>query len=181
MRDRPVAPATESSSFAYYSLKFAQAGTYSLYYRWRADKAFTDKDPNSANSFRVPVDFGDLANDTNSTNFATASVNNAFAVPAANSYNVWGDSQTYTVTLDEVNAGVPLVFKIGTREAGMFLDRIVLSSIPSQLRTCISPRQPKPPERTTRSPSAASPMSPGTLSRPIRPPISPPGSSPPVG
>src|ERR1051326_1144147 len=27
-----------SSSFAYYSLNFAQAGTYSTYYRWRADK-----------------------------------------------------------------------------------------------------------------------------------------------
>ena len=43
---------TSSSSFAYYALKFSVAGTYSLYYRWRADKAYTDLDPNSANSFR---------------------------------------------------------------------------------------------------------------------------------
>src|SRR5215468_1236715 len=56
------------SSFAYYSLSFAQPGTYSVYYRWRADKAYTDVDPNSANSFRLPVDFGDLANDTTSSN-----------------------------------------------------------------------------------------------------------------
>jgi hypothetical protein len=117
-----------SSSFAYYSLSFSQTGTYSIYYRWRADKAYTDVDPNSANSFRLPLDFGDLTNDTTSANFVTASVNNAVAVPAANSYNVFKDNQTYTVTQDELSAGTPLTLKIGTREAGMFLDRFVLST-----------------------------------------------------
>src|SRR6266850_8010202 len=63
-----------SSSFVLYSLKFSQAGTYSIYYRWRADKGHTDSDPTSANSFRVPIDFGDLPNDPASANFATASV-----------------------------------------------------------------------------------------------------------
>lgn len=116
------------SSFAYYTLKFAQPGVYSLYYRWRADKLFSDRDPHAANSFRVPVDFGDLVADPTSTNFVTASVNNQVDVPAANSYNVFEDAQTYTVTTDEVNAGAPLIFKIGTREAGMFLDRFVLST-----------------------------------------------------
>jgi hypothetical protein len=117
-----------SSSFAYYALKFSTAGTYSFYYRWRADKAYTDLDPNSANSFRVPVDFGDLENDPTSTNFLTAAVNNKVPVPAANSYNVYEDTQTYEVSQDQVDAGVPLIFKIGTREAGMFLDRFVLST-----------------------------------------------------
>ena len=117
-----------SSSFAYYSLSFTQPGTYTLYYRWRADPAYTVVDPNSANSFRVPVDFGDLPNDSTSTNFATASVNNAVAVPAANSYNVFKDGHTFTVTQAELDAGAPLIFKIGTREAGMFIDRFVLST-----------------------------------------------------
>jgi hypothetical protein len=117
-----------ASSFALYSLNFTQTGTYSLYYRWRADKAYTDIDPNSANSFRVPVDFGDLTNDPTSANFLTASVNNAIPVPAANSYNVFKDTSTYTVTQAELDAGTPLTFKIGTREAGMFLDRFVFST-----------------------------------------------------
>jgi len=116
------------ASFAYYSLKFSTPGTYSLYYRWRADKTFTDRDPNSANSFRLPVDFGDLIADPTSTNFVTASVNNQVQVPAANSYNVFKDNQTYTATADEIAAGTPLVFKIGTREAGMFIDRFVFST-----------------------------------------------------
>lgn len=116
------------SSFAYYTLKFSSPGTYSIYYRWRADKTFTDRDPNSANSFRLPVDFGDLDADPASTNFVTASVNNQVAVPAANSYNVFKDNQTYTVTAAEISAGTPLIFKIGTREAGMFIDRFVFST-----------------------------------------------------
>ncbi len=117
-----------ASSFALYSLKFTQAGTYTIYYRWRADVAYTTQDPNSANSFRLPIDFGDLPNDATSTNFVTASVNNAVAVPAANAYNVFVDSATLTVTPGELAAGSPLVFKIGTREAGMFLDRFALST-----------------------------------------------------
>lgn len=115
------------ASFATYSLKFTQPGTYSIYYRWRADKTFTDRDPNSANSFRLPVDFGDLPGDTTSSNYVTASVNNQVAVPAANLYNVFEDSKTYTVSPAQASAGIPLVFKIGTREAGMFIDRFVFS------------------------------------------------------
>src|SRR5207245_2954056 len=33
---------TTSSSSVLYSIKFSQAGTYSIYYRWRADKGHTD-------------------------------------------------------------------------------------------------------------------------------------------
>src|SRR5512133_536531 len=34
------------SSFASYGIRFRTAGTYTLFFRWRADKAFTDLDPN---------------------------------------------------------------------------------------------------------------------------------------
>ena len=49
-------------------------------------------------------------------------------IPAANSYNVFKDVTTYTVTQAELSAGDPLIFKIGTREAGMFIDRLVFST-----------------------------------------------------
>ena len=117
-----------SSSFALYSLLFSHPGTYSLYYRWRADKNNTDIDPNSANSFRLPVDWGDLENDATSTNFSTASVNNQVPVPAANSYNVFKDSHTYTVSQAQIDAGAALIFKMGTREAGMWIDRMIFST-----------------------------------------------------
>ena len=116
------------SSFALYSLRFSQPGTYSLYYRWRADKSYTDADPTSANSFRLPVDWGELENDSTSTNFVTASVNNVVPVPAANSFNVFKDSRTYAVSQEQVDAGTPLIFKIGTREAGMWIDRMIFST-----------------------------------------------------
>lgn len=110
-------------SYAVYAIKFATAGDYSVYYRWRADKGHTDLDPNSANSFWMPNTLGDV----DSAAFAGASVNNAVQVPAANSYNVFKDSKVFTVTQEQVDAGVPLIFKIGTREAGLFMDRFLFS------------------------------------------------------
>jgi hypothetical protein len=110
-------------SYAVYAIKFATAGDYSVYYRWRADKGHTDLDPNSANSFWMPNTLGDV----DSAAFVGASVNNAVQVPAANSYNVFKDSAVFTVTQEQVEAGVPLIFKIGTREAGLFMDRFLFS------------------------------------------------------
>ena len=50
--------------------------------------------------------------------------------PAVNSYAVSSESLTYTVTQEQVDAGQPLVLKFGTREAGLFIDRVVLSLNP---------------------------------------------------
>ena len=116
-----------SSSFAYYSLKFSAPGTYRLYVRWRADKARSDQDQNGGNSYRRPLDFGDLANDDTSSQFPVSSANNSRVPPDANKYAMIKEGATYTVTQDQVDAGLPLMFKIGTREWGMFLDRFVLS------------------------------------------------------
>ncbi|HTI70557.1 MAG TPA: Ig-like domain-containing protein, partial [Candidatus Limnocylindria bacterium] len=113
-------------SFVVYQIKFATPGTYTVYYRWRADKNRTDQDVNGGNSFRLPNDFGDLSADT--ANYVTASVNNQIQVPAANSYNVFKDAKQYTVTQEQVNAGTPLILKVGTREQGMLIDRLVLST-----------------------------------------------------
>ncbi len=119
-----------SSGFATYTLKFQTPGSYRLYVRWRADVARSTQDQNGANSYRVPVDFGDLPTDAASLNFVSSSANNSRVPPAANNYD-WireaADTSLYIVTQAQVDAGQPLLFKIGTREWGMFLDRFVLS------------------------------------------------------
>jgi len=116
-----------SSSFAFYTIKFRTAGTYSLYIRWRGDKARTDQDANTANSYRRPIDFGDLENDPTSSNFTASSANNSRQPPDANNYAMIIEGATYMVTQEQVDAGQPLILKVGTREAGMFLDRFVFS------------------------------------------------------
>ena len=116
-----------SSSFAYYALKFSAPGTYSLYVRWRADKARTDQDGNGGNSYRRPSDFGDLPNDATSSLFPTSSANNTRVPPDANKYAMIKEGATYAVTQEQIDTGEPLIFKIGTREWGMFLDRFVFS------------------------------------------------------
>ena len=41
------------------------------------------------------------------------------------------DTSTYTVTQADVDAGIPLILSLGTREAGFMLDRIVFSTDPA--------------------------------------------------
>jgi hypothetical protein len=116
------------SSFASFAIRFRSAGTYTLYFRWRADKAFTDLDANAGNSYFRPNDFGDLGPDV--SNYATSSINNSRTPPAVNSYAVSAEALTYTVTQEQVDAGQPLILKFGTREAGLFIDRVILSLNP---------------------------------------------------
>src|SRR5262245_22412783 len=49
---------TSPHSFVQYQLKFASAGTYYLYYRWKADAARTVADQFTANSCWIPNTFG---------------------------------------------------------------------------------------------------------------------------
>src|SRR5678809_1664392 len=62
------------------------------------------------------------------SNYATSSINNSRVPPAVNSYAMSAEGQTFTVTQEQVDAGQPLVLEFGTREAGLYIDRIVLSS-----------------------------------------------------
>src|SRR5678809_1664400 len=62
------------------------------------------------------------------SNYATSSINNSRVPPAVNSYAMSAEGQTFTVTQEQVDAGQPLVLKFGTREAGLYIARIVLSS-----------------------------------------------------
>ena len=118
---------TAPASFAFYSLRFRAPGDYTLHFTWRADKAFTDLDANSGNSYYRPNSLGDLGPGVE--NYATSAANNSRQPPAVNNYAMTVETAVYTVTQEEVDAGVPLILKLGTREAGMFIDRIILSQV----------------------------------------------------
>jgi hypothetical protein len=115
----PLVP--PGASRASYSILFSTPGTYYLYHRWRADEAFM-VDPLSANSFYLATSFGeDVAPEP------VAAVNNTREGDGSIFYEMFAETQTLTVTQEQVDTGVPLIWNIGTREAGMFIDRMVLS------------------------------------------------------
>jgi len=116
-------------SFAQYSVRFATAGTYYLYYRWRADPARTAGDAFTANSFQVANTFGAFSTPGDLTPFHVAASNGGSA-PTDNVFD-WSreaDTAIYTVTPTDVSSATPLIFTIGTREAGMTIDRFVFST-----------------------------------------------------
>ncbi|HYV38144.1 MAG TPA: hypothetical protein VE988_20835, partial [Gemmataceae bacterium] len=128
--DNALAP----HSFALYQIKFSKAGTYNLYYRFRADPARTVADQFTANSCLIPNALGTFttAGPAGLADFHTAASNGGQA-PANNVFD-WqreADSATYVVSDADVAAGVPLVLSIGTREAGFMVDRWVLSPDPA--------------------------------------------------
>ena len=133
-----IAGTTDNSlaphSFALYQIKFATAGTYNLYYRFKADAARTVADQFTANSCLIPNVLGTFttAGSTGLPDFHTAASNGGQA-PANNVFD-WqreADTAAFTVTAADVAAGVPLVLTIGTREAGFTVDRWILSPDPA--------------------------------------------------
>src|SRR6185369_1119205 len=133
-----IAGTTDNSlaphSFALYQIQFSKAGTYNLYYRFRADPARTVADQFTANSCLIPNALGTFTTTGSAglADFHTAASNGGQA-PANNVFD-WqreADAATYTVSDAEVAAGVPLVLTIGTREAGFMVDRWVLSPDPA--------------------------------------------------
>jgi hypothetical protein len=84
------APNSPGTSFATYAVKFQTAGTYTLYLRWRADAVRSAQDQNGANSYYLPIDFGDLET-TDGADFGTSSANNSRLPPAANNYDWIGE------------------------------------------------------------------------------------------
>ncbi|MGZ8939303.1 MAG: Ig-like domain-containing protein, partial [Limisphaerales bacterium] len=125
--DNALAP----HSFVQYQIKFTQPGTYHLYYRYKADPARTVADQFTANSTLIPNTFGNFRTSGPSglADFHTSASNGSQA-PANNVYD-WqreaDGSTTFVVSAEDVAAGVPLIFSVGTREAGFMLDRWVFS------------------------------------------------------
>jgi hypothetical protein len=126
--DNALAP----HSFVQYHIKFATAGTYNLYYRWKADAARTVADQFTANSTLIPNTLGafSTAGAAGAADFHTGASNGTQA-PANNVFDWTREADgttTYTVTEEQVAAGVPLVLSVGTREAGFAVDRWVLTT-----------------------------------------------------
>ena len=115
------------NSFVTYNLNFTQAGTYTLYYRWRADPAVVaaNSDNSQANSAFLPNSFGTFTTAGDSSQFHTAGANGV-AAPASTSYQWRSEGATYTV-----NAPGTQVFTLAEREWGFLLDRMVFSTAAS--------------------------------------------------
>jgi hypothetical protein len=116
------------TSFASYSIRFSSAGTYRIYLRWRASEDYTKNDPNAGNSYHVPTLLNSSTELVNpNPDYVSSSINNSRVPPAVNTYGFSLESSSFEVTQEQIDAGQPLDFTIGTREAGLFIDRFVLS------------------------------------------------------
>ncbi|MDX1952913.1 MAG: hypothetical protein SFY81_12090 [Verrucomicrobiota bacterium] len=121
----------QPTGFARYQIIFNSAGTYHMYFRWRADSGRTGSDVNTANSFFYPLTFGSLS----AVAEFTRSRANDVGAPQSNAYQ-WakeslplaeGGFSGTQIVVEESQVGVPVTFTLGTREAGFILDRVVLS------------------------------------------------------
>lgn len=122
--------ASSPQSFAQFQINFKTAGTYYLYYRWRADAARTAAEgTGSANSSWVGNRFGAF-----STPGASAQVDyvrtdsNNYSSPADNSFNWLREVATLTYPVGAAEIASVQTLTLGTRECGMIFDRIVLST-----------------------------------------------------
>lgn len=120
-------------SFAHFRLKFANPGTYYIYYRWQAEPARTANDVFTGNSIWIANRFGAFSTKglDAQVDYIRSDSNNLNAPD--NSVYTWRrdvDTLVYTVTEADI-AGGPVVLTMGTREAGFTLDRIILSTEPA--------------------------------------------------
>ena len=107
-------------------MTFKAAGNYYIYYRWKDDPSLAGGDPNAANSFWIGNQFGA---------FSTPGVQGDYVRTDSNNYNTLtlhvaaGTHPQFTVTTTEIDTPPTLTF--GTREPGMTVDRVVLSTVPA--------------------------------------------------
>jgi len=101
------------SSIASWKLIFNTPGSYNLYVRYWCNPPGSTAN----NSYRNPASFGD------SPTFLTSAAN---SVAGPTDYTVIPEAGSFVVNPGDV--GSPLTFKVGTREAGFYLDRLVLST-----------------------------------------------------
>ena len=114
-----------NAATATFSLRFSQAGTYSLYYRWKANPAVATG--TEADSIWIPLSFGGLP--------SIRSATNNIGFPQSNTCNATledGTAETPTnlpnFAVSAAQVGSVLAFTIQTRESDMFLDRFIFSS-----------------------------------------------------
>ena len=127
-----TANAHRPSSFVTYNLNFNQAGTYYVYYRWRADAAVVAAtgDNFQGNSCFFGQTFGTFTTPLDQSTLYRLYANQIGA-PASEQYqwNSGGQDAGFTPPYPyTVAAPGPQVLSIGDREWGFFLDRIVIST-----------------------------------------------------
>jgi hypothetical protein len=112
------------NSFVTYSINFSQAGTYTLYYRWRANAGVVAAtgDNFQANSCFFPNVFGTFTTPGDVADYHTAAANGVGA-PGSTAYQWTSEATTYTVGAPGVQ-----ILSIGDREWGFFLDRVAFST-----------------------------------------------------
>ena len=113
-------------AFAQYQLVFKTPGAYSIYYRWKADESRTAGDNATANSAWIGSTFGAFETPGDQSTYFRTDSNNSSA-PANNAF-AWRLEPAATLNVGTAEVGSPVILTLGTREAGMVLDRFVLST-----------------------------------------------------
>jgi hypothetical protein len=127
-----LAAGDPNAATATYRLLFSQAGTYTLYYRWKANAAVT-VGGSEANSIWIPVSFNAPPSFRSATNTFTATGTPPDTDFIATKEDGSADptltpQPDFTVTA--ANVGIPLSFTIQTRESDISLDRFIFSTQP---------------------------------------------------
>jgi len=113
-------------SFAHFEIRFATQGSYYVYYRWKADATRTAGDVFTANSTWIGATFGAFSTPGEQSAYLRTDSNNTQA-PANNVYEWRRDVESLTYQVGPAELGTPVFLTLGTREAGMVFDRLVLS------------------------------------------------------
>ncbi|MBN8247242.1 MAG: hypothetical protein J0L84_07335, partial [Verrucomicrobia bacterium] len=124
--------ATAPHSFAQYQIRFAAAGDYHLFYRWRADEARTAGDTFTANSCWFSLPFAALSTPGDQSAVVRTEAANATTAPANNVFAWSREADTVVWTVAPADVGQTMVFTLGTREPGMIVDRLIFTTDPTR-------------------------------------------------
>jgi hypothetical protein len=118
------------ASYVDYRLQFATPGSYRLYLRARADVVWAAADRFTANSLWIPLRFNTPFTSTtleSEAHYVRSAMNasDAQATPSSTNFNIYGESPLFEVTQAMVDSREVVTLRVGTRERGVMLDRLV--------------------------------------------------------
>jgi hypothetical protein len=121
------------ASYVDYQLQFATPGSYRLYIRAKADAVWASADRFTANSIWIPLRFSTpfTTNTPDSEAHYVRSAMNASdaqATPSSTNFQIYAEVPIFEVTQADVDNRVVKLLRVGTRERGVMLDRLVLST-----------------------------------------------------
>src|SRR5262245_34259101 len=121
------------ASYVDYQLQFATPGSYRLYIRAKADAVWASADRFTANSLWIPLRFNTpfTTNTPDSEAHYVRSAMNASdaqVTPSSTNFQIYAEAPLFEVTQADVDNRVVMLLRVGTRERGVMLDRLVLST-----------------------------------------------------